>query len=101
MWKKQIVDLGKVKVGKPVDVKFEYLSEGEYSSSSTSCGCTVANWKSDTKVLQTVYTPNKVAQHLKDAGQRYYNSIKYINVVMNEEGKIGRYELQIRAVVHD
>ena len=101
MWKKQIIDLGKVKVGKSIDVEFEYLSDGQYSSSSTSCGCTVANWKSDTKVLQTVYTPNKVAQHLKDAGQNYYNSIKYINVAMIEGQSIGKYELQIKAVVHE
>ena len=101
MWKKQVVDLGKVKAGESINVEFEYLSDGKYSSSSTSCGCTVANWKSDTKTLQTVYTPNKVAKHLKDAGQNYYNSIKYINVAMIEGQSIGKYELQIKAVVHE
>jgi hypothetical protein len=100
MWKEQIIDLGDIDAGKPINVKFEYLSEGNYSSSSTSCGCTVANWNDKDKVLETVFTPKEVAKHLKDVGQNYYNSVKYINVAMIEGASVGKYELQIKAVVH-
>ena len=101
MWKKKLVDLGNVKVEQPITVRFEYLGDGEYSSSSTSCGCTVANWDEKTKVLRSVFTPSPVAKHLKDAGQDSYNSVKYITVVMIEGQSVNKYELMIKALVHE
>ena len=101
MWKEKIIDLGNVKAEKPVNVEFKYLGDGEYSSSSTSCGCTVADWNKETKTLKSVFTPNPVAKHLKDTGQTNYNSIKYINVVMIEGQSVNKYELIIKAVVHE
>ena len=101
MWKEKTIDLGDVKAQEPINVQFQYLGDGEYSSSSTSCGCTVADWDKETKTLKSVFTPNAIAKHLKDAGQTQYNSVKYIYVVMIEGQSVNKYDLMIKALVHE
>ena len=101
MWKETTIDLGDVKAQEPIDVEFKYLGDGKYSSSSPSCGCTVADWDEENKILKSVFTPNAIAKHLKDAGQTHYNSVKYISVVMIEGQSVNKYDLMIKALVHE
>lgn len=48
VWKKDVINLGKIPQGKPVDVEFEFFNEGTdpivIANVATSCGCTVADY---------------------------------------------------------
>ena len=101
MWKQQIIDLGKVKVKVPVKVGFEYVGDGRYIQSKTSCGCTLASWDSANSVLETTYTPGDVAPHLRAMGKSEYDSLKFVQVTMIENKKVVNYDLQIKAKVHE
>lgn len=100
-WKNKQVDFGLLKVGSTVSAVFEYLGEGKYVSSKTSCGCTVANWDKSKKVLETKYTPKAIPVHLKNAGKDTYDSLKYVMVTMVEDGLVKNYNLEIKAKVYE
>jgi hypothetical protein len=48
VWKKDVINLGNIPQGKPVDVEFEFSNEGTepivIANVATSCGCTVADY---------------------------------------------------------
>jgi hypothetical protein len=100
-WKNKQVNFGLLKVGRTVSAAFEYLGEGKYVSSKTSCGCTVANWDKSKKVLETKYTPKAIPVHLKNAGKDTYDSLKYVMVTMVEDGLVKNYNLEIKAKVYE
>lgn len=100
MWKQETIDLGRVKAKVPVTVSFEYLGNGKYVQSKTSCGCTLADWDEGSSMLKTTYTPGDIAKHLKAMGKDEYNSVKYISVTMVENGNVIGYDLQIKAKIY-
>lgn len=100
-WKNKSIDFGNLKVGTTVKAKFEYLGDGKYISSKTSCGCTVANWDKDKKILETKYTPKAIPVHLKNEGKNSYDSLKHIMVTMIEDGLVKNFNLQIKAKIHE
>lgn len=101
MWKQQVIDLGRVKAKVPVKVSFEYVGDGKYIQSKTSCGCTLASWDGANSVLDTTYTPGDIAAHLRAMGKSEYDSLKFVSVTMIEGGKVINYDLQIKAKVHE
>ena len=99
MWKQEIINAGRLKVKKPVIVKFEYLGKGKFISAKSSCGCSIPEWKENG--IEVVYTPDNISYHLVNKGITEYDSVKYITVIMIENSMQKNYNLQVQSKVYE
>lgn len=79
MFKTNLKDLGKVKVGQKLDITFE--AEGtlpDVVRLNASCGCSQAHHDVKNNRIVVVYIPKGIPVHLKDQG--FYTSTKQIKV---------------------
>jgi len=91
VWKSEVVDLGKIPLGKPVSVEFEFTNKGKdaviIKSVTTSCGCTVADYSkkpilSDEKsIIKATYNAGNVGAFTKAITVNFENEeTKVLNI---------------------
>lgn len=101
MWKEIEKQIGRVAVGEPQQIKFEYKGKEEFISATSSCGCTTPIWDNKTNSIYATYTPKPIPVHIKQQGKNEYSTIKSITVKMEGEDKPIFYTLKFYATVYD
>jgi hypothetical protein len=94
-WEVEHKDLGIIKVGAYTDITFIWKGVEKLNiiKTSTSCGCTSAEFDKDTNILMAAFRAGAIPQHLKSVGQ--YITTKKIEVVTKEK----TYSLTFKAIV--
>ena len=77
-WKKKVINLGTIPVGKKQTIIFESTSPLDIKTILTSCGCTIPKYDKGKKQLTITYTPGTVPIHLRHQG--LYSSRKTITI---------------------
>lgn len=78
-WVNDFINLGEVKVGETVEVKFIATKELKIKGAIASCGCSTPKYdKKGAKELIVVYKVGSIPRHLESAG--FYTTTKTITV---------------------
>lgn len=96
-WVKDYIDVGTVKVGTRVIVRFEShnplnVDNGRIKSS---CGCTDVKYDKSTKTLTVNYKPKSVPKHLKHKG--VYEPILTVKVPHGKRSDILKFKARVVA----
>ena len=77
-WKEQSKNIGNIKVGAKVTIKFKAVDIPKIKLLQSSCGCSTPHYNENTKELIVGFNPNPVPKHLKAQG--HYKTTKTITV---------------------
>lgn len=93
MWNKEDINLGKIAEKSNHNIEFTYVGDIEVKAIKTSCGCTNAEFDSNTGVLSVNYNAGSVPKHLEYKGE--FVTKKQIRVETTE----GVHLLSFRATI--
>lgn len=69
-WKKKVITLGTIPVGKKQTVIFEALVPLQIRTLTSSCGCTTPKYNEENNTVEVAYTPGRIPYHLQSKGEQ-------------------------------
>lgn len=97
MWKDKHLNLGEIRVGVKIKLKFTYEGDIKVKQITSPCDCTEAIWDKETNTVEAIYTPRPVPKHIKNLGKSFYEAVKIIKVLSENKEDI----LTFTAIVKD
>jgi len=84
MWNTKHIELGTLKVGKEVKVKFKMtrvIKGMIIDKLESSCGCSIPKWDPATGTVTVTYKPKDIPKHLLAQGKDSYITTKRVKVI--------------------
>lgn len=69
-WRKKVINLGNIPVGKKQTVIFEALVPLQIRTLTSSCGCTTPVYNEQNNTVEVSYTPGRIPYHLQVDGEQ-------------------------------